>query len=78
MHQALQAELDALEQQRVDTLPDQVVVDPYGAITESDVEGMDDGELGICFSAVPWPFFYGFQSFGGNPSLPIMLSFSAT
>lgn len=69
LHQALKAELEGLEQHRLEALPDEVEVDPYATLDERDVEGMDDGELEICFGQVPWPSIYGIESFSGESSL---------
>ena len=77
LHQALKAELEGLEQHRLEALPDEVEVDPYATLDERDVEGMDDGELEICFGQVPWPSM-GLKVFRGNPSLPMMSKYPAT
>lgn len=69
LHQALKAELEGLEQHRLEALPDEVEVDPYATLDERDVEGMDDGELEICFGQVSWPSIYGFESFSGESIL---------
>lgn len=52
--QALEAELQALEQSRDDAVPSEMEFDPLGTVDESDVEGMDDGELQIVLESASW------------------------